>query len=343
MYMNQSANNSTAARIISTVREMDRIERIVPQRHPMYSLIHFLVWEAHSFRLFLELMFVFISYNLIYLYFSVKGFLPLPASVHFAILGMLAVIVIFFDSQVLCKSNTLFKKAYLKAYSGNMERALELIHSANGTTLPPSPEAYHLALSEFHLLNGSKIVGDFALESAIKNGASPLECLYIRMRSIIFSGSKKNALEGLSEYLETSSLVQFENGVALLANEETRKDARACFKRVLDSATVLHPSGAESHDLANLMLTCLDLHIGKAEEALRKLQMMFEILIPELKIIPALRPYVALAYLERARYYARKKNTSKQAGFDLERAMAICSYPLHIKIKDRIEEQLEVC
>jgi hypothetical protein len=322
-------NNIRSGNLLSIVKDMDRFEQVVPQRHLAYGILHFLVWEAHASRLFLEVLFVTISYHLIYMYLGVQGYLPLPLSLHLAILGCFALVVLFIDTQILCKSNGIYRRAYVKSYSGNLDRAIDLLHRANGTNLPPSPSAFHLAASEFHLISGSRNTGDSALENALRTGANPFECLYIRMRSILFSGCYKDCFKGISEQLENSPLLQFEYGVSLLVDRDSRGDAKKYFNKIVDVPSVMHPSGAESHDLAHLMLTCIELHSGKAEEALKKLQVMFELVVPELKIFPALRPYVSLAYLERAKYYSAKVKFKDRARFDVERALSLCAYPLH--------------
>ncbi len=335
--MKEGANhNIGASNLLTTIREIERIEKVIPKHHPVYSILHFLVWEAHTSRLVLEILFMSFIYQVLYMYLNAAGYLPLPHSLHFGILGCFALLIIFIDTQVLCKSNGLFRKAYLKSYTGNIDRALELLHGAGAGSLPPTPYAYHLAVSEFHLINGSKKIGDFALESALKNGANPFECVYLRMRSLLFSGSFDKAFEGVSGYLASSPLLQFEYGVSLMAQEDKRREARKYFQMVLDVPSVLHPSGAETHDLSHMMLVCLDLNSGKAEESLPRLNMIFELVVPELKLFPALRPYASIAYLERAKYYSGKPASHKRARYDLERALAICSYPLHKKIAESI-------
>lgn len=337
--MNKGANNKIDAS--NLLLSLKQAERIIPKYHPFYSFLHFIVWEEKAYRIFLEILFIGLTYNLVYIYLEYNSYLPLPLSIHIGILSIIGASVLFFDAELLSKGNKIFKDAFLKSYSGNIESAIDLLKSSKKRNLPPSPYKYHLALSELNFINGKAHEGDISLENALRNGADPFQCIYTRMRSLLFSNDYKQAFEGISEFLTHSPFLEFEYAVSLMLEDSTRVDAMRNLKSLCDISQIseqkiLHPSGADLHDISYIMLLCLELNSGKADEALDKLQMIFDHISPQLNYFPALRPYIALSYLERARYFIKKSKKKKQAKCDITRALAICSYPLHIEIADRI-------
>jgi tetratricopeptide (TPR) repeat protein len=323
-----------SSNLLTAIKERNSIDVIVPKRHGFYAFIHFIVWEAHAIRILFECMLIFFLYQLICAYSVSSGLAPFPPSIHVSILSCITLIVLYLDTQILCKAHGTFKKAFIKSYSGNLERAIELASEASINKIPPSSMEYHLALSQFHLLQGSSEIGDTFLESAMRHGADPFDCIYLRMRSLFFSGKSQESLEGITAYLDKSPLLKLEYGIIKTVSDDSSFEARETLKQILNQESVLHPSGAESHDLAGLMLACIDLRSGKAEEALPRIQMILEVITPELRLFPNLRPYIALVYLEKAKYYSRKSLYKMRAQFDTDRALSICSYPLHTQIAD---------
>lgn len=334
--MNNDPYQYSSGNLLATIKERERIDYIIPKRHGFYSFIHFIVWEAHALRLMFECILIFVMYQFIYGYSVSSGYAPFPASIHVSILSCLTLIVLYIDTQILCKGHGMFKKAFLKSFSGNLDRAIELASQASIHTIPPSSKEYHLALSQFHLLQGSLERGDTFLESAMHHGADPFDCIYLRMRSLFFSGKCEESLEGITPYLDKSPLLKLEYGIIKTVLGDSLTEARDALKEILNQESVLHPSGAESHDLAELMLACIDLRSGKAEETLPRIHMILEVITPELKLFPNLRPYIALVYLEKAKYFSRKSLYKMKAQFDTDRALSICAYPLHKHISESI-------
>jgi hypothetical protein len=318
--------------LIATIQERRNIDIIIPKRHGLYAFLHFVVWEAHAIRMAFECLFVFVVYQFIYACSVSSGYAPFPASIHVSIISCITLVVLYLDTQIFCKAHGIFKKAFVKSFSGDLDRAIELVGEASILKIPPTSREYHLALSQFHLLQGSSELGDIFLESAMHHGADPFDCVYLRMRSLFFSGKCEESLEGVDAYLDKSPLLKLEYGIIKTISGDSIIEAREALKQILVQESILHPSGAESHDLAALMLACIDLRSGKAEEALPKIQMILEFITPELKLFPNLRPYISLIYLERAKYYSRKAHLKMKSQFDIERGLLICAYPLHAQI-----------
>lgn len=335
--MNNQITDLTAGESFSEITGYIKGNPSDSLKRDKYGFLHFLVWEAHELRFLLELMFVLVSYQSVHILLYVNDLLPVPFFVHLSILSIIVLIVMFFDGQILCRANGVLKDAFISSYRGDLSSALSLTERSMKVAIPPSLGQYYLALSEFNMIDGQYEESEMNLGSALKYGASPFQCLISRTRSLFFSGKNPDTVEGLDQHLENAPLLQLEYGIISLVKGLSSKDAREAFMNVLKKESVIHHSGADSHDLSRLMLACIEMKTGKAETALDDLSIMLHVVTPELRMYPALRLYIAIAYLQRAAYYARKSAFKKRAKYDIQRALSICSYPLHRELAKGIK------
>ncbi|HMO16590.1 MAG TPA: hypothetical protein PKA63_02180 [Oligoflexia bacterium] len=316
-------------------------EIVINQAPPFQNFMQFLVWEAHGLRFSLECIVVFISYNLIFLSITTTYKAPVPLFFHLAILFSLILLAVYVDSQILCRGNSILKSAFLSSYRGNFKEAVQLAEKSKYCLVPPIKSHFHLVLSELNTFAGNIKIAEENFSHAVRFGASPIDCIISRMRAYFFSGKTETAIQNCAPYLEKSPLLELEHAIITLVSFNDSKATREACHSVLGKESMTHPSGTSTHDLSQLLLTCTELNSGKAENALPEISIMLSLINPQLALFPALRPYISLVYLYRAKHYAKKKKTFSNARFDITRALGLCSYPVHKLIANELTEIIE--
>lgn len=84
----------------------------------------------------------------------------------------------------------------------------------------------------------------------------------------------------------------------------------------------------------------MGLHTGKAVECLPQLNVLLSFIKYQVLTIPEIRPCLAFAYLERAKYYSRRKKQWAHARADIEIALSLCKYPSHMHTAEIILERM---
>lgn len=302
------------------------------------TILQLLVWEAAPLRLILEFS------AMLVLYYSIM--LQLPDSyrynntVSLALGIIIAVITIYVDRALLCKSHTLLEKSYDYAFLGKLDKAYENLKNLQFGLAPLPLHLYNIKAAELCYLKGEDYAAERHLIKARDLGVRSFECELIKMKASLCSSKGSDSINFEKEQCSLQPLWIIEKAMNCLF----KKNDYASAKKYLEAAkilpNVLHSSSASTHDLCHLMSLCVGLHTGKAEQHLPQLDFLLSFIKYQAGSIPELRPYISFAYLERAKYYSRRKKNWTKAKADLDLALTFCRYPAHVESAKSISEKI---
>ncbi len=291
------------------------------------KILHVLVYEAHGFRILLELFFAFIILSTIFLFFPSVSEGPISLQVMVVSIVCLAFVAI--DSEIICSSCNSTRKAFVESLSGNYDQAISLYRKAMHAPAPPSTDLYLLALAEIFALKGERNSFNNYIAKALDHGCSKRIASFYYLRGSFFSNElTDDELLKIEQEFINDPMIQTEVSFIYLVKGRINS-ANVALKRVMESRSCQHLSGLETRDFSLLIQLLLDLISGN-EEAGFDLDIILKTLKKEIDFIPTLAPYVSLCYLIRSRYYRKNLYQKDLSYYDQQRALSLCQYPLHI-------------
>lgn len=303
------------------------------------SFFQVLVWNAAPLRFLFEgliVLFLFQLFSIVI--YSRQGHFDFV--MQLGLFVVLASGMIFLDTAVICSSLTKWKNSFIAAISGEISLSLRLVESLLTSSLPPPQSLLQIRRAELLFMNGENNSAESALNSALTFGASIYDCDLARCRGRLFSYNCEFENENTDSENGISSLIAIESGMISLFRKNDYRKTLSYIENVLEQHPQMHPSYANTYDLAHLLKLCVNLHTGKAEQVLPQLGALLHFLKYQITMAPELRPYISFAYLERAKYYARRRNTAGKSLDDISLALAICNYPAQRKIGNEIKASL---
>ncbi len=298
------------------------------------SFFQSLVWENVVLRVLIESVIAFVLFEAI-LNLIVSEPLRQELVVQMAVLCSVVILMMFFDQYFFCQSIQKWEQSFFSAISGEIKSATKFLDEISNKKFRPPQSLYELRYAELLYMQGEIEAADKLIELAIESGARHSDCDLVKKRGHLFSNENETIKDG-PEYRVQHPLVHLEEAMISLFKNDNRKNASSEIEAVMKSPPMMHPSLANSYDLCHLLQLCIGLHTGKSDEVIFQLSGLLDYLKLQISSSPGLRPYLSFAYLERAKYYARRSSTRQLAKADSMIALAICRYPAHIKISQEL-------